>query len=55
MQTCPCDVDPFTPHFSIVKLGFTGVLIFLIFARKLLYSKTGVYRGINLSILALKH
>ena len=30
--TCPCNEDPFTPHFYIVKLGFTGVLFFLIFA-----------------------
>ena len=28
MQTCPCNVDPLTPHFYIVKLGFTGVFIF---------------------------
>ena len=36
MNTCPCDVDPLTPHFYIVKLGFTGVFIFflLIFALK---------------------
>ena len=26
MQTCPCNVDPLTSHFYIVKLGFTGVL-----------------------------
>ena len=25
MLTCPCNVDPLTPHFSIVKLGFTRV------------------------------
>ena len=29
-----CNVDPLTPHFYIVKLGFTGVYIFLIFALK---------------------
>ena len=34
MQTCPFDVDLLTPHFYIVKLGFTGVFIFLIFALK---------------------
>ena len=34
MQTCPCNVHPLTPHFYIVKLGFTGVYIFLIFAPK---------------------
>ena len=26
--TCPCNVDPFTPYFYIVKLEFTGVYIF---------------------------
>ena len=31
MQTCPCDVDPLTTPFSIVKLGFTGVFIFSYF------------------------
>ena len=29
--TGPCDLYPLTPHFYIVKLGFTGVyIIFLI-------------------------
>ena len=29
--TCPCNVCPLTPHFYIVKLGFTGVyIIFLV-------------------------
>ena len=28
MQTCPCNIYPLTPHFYIVKLGFTGVYIF---------------------------
>ena len=33
--TCPCNIYPLTPHFYIVKLGFTGVYIFvLIFALK---------------------
>ena len=33
--TCPCNVHPLSPHFYIVKLGFTGVYIFfLIFALK---------------------
>ena len=32
--TYPCNVHLFTPHFYIVKLGFTGVYIFLIFALK---------------------
>ena len=35
MQTCPCNEDPLTPHFYIVKLGCTGVyILFLIFALK---------------------
>ena len=29
--TCPCNVDPLTPHFYIVKLGFTGVYIIFLF------------------------
>ena len=34
-KTCPCNEHPFTSHFYIVKLGFTGVyLFFLIFAPK---------------------
>ena len=32
--TCPCDLYPLTPNFYIVKLGCTGVYIFLIFALK---------------------
>ena len=34
MLTCLFNVDPFTPHFYIVKLVFTGIYIFLIFALK---------------------
>ena len=34
MITCPCDLYPLAPHFYIVKLGFTGVYIFLFFALK---------------------
>ena len=34
MQTCPCNVDPLTPHFYIVKLGCTGVFIFFYFCSK---------------------
>ena len=34
MQTCSCNEDPLTPHFYIVKSGFTRVYIFLIFALK---------------------
>ena len=29
--TCPCDLHPLTPHFYIVKLGFTGVYFFFLF------------------------
>ena len=32
--TCPCSLYALTPQFHIVKLGFTGVFIFLIFALK---------------------
>ena len=33
--TCPCYEDPLTPHFYILKPGFTGVhIFFLIFALK---------------------
>ena len=31
MITCPCNEDPFTPHFYIVKIGFTGVYIIYLF------------------------
>ena len=36
MLTCPCNVYPLTPHFYIVKLGFTGwgIHFFLFFALK---------------------
>ena len=34
MLTCLCNVDPITPNFYIVKLRFTGVYFFLIFALK---------------------
>ena len=29
--TCPCNEYPLTPHFYIVKMGFTGVYIFFLF------------------------
>ena len=32
--TCPCNEDPLTPHFYIVKQGFTGVFIFSYFCSK---------------------
>ena len=31
MQTYPCNLHPLTPHFYIVKLGFTGVYISFLF------------------------
>ena len=31
MLTCLCNVHPLTPHFYIVKLGFTGVYIIFLF------------------------
>ena len=31
MLTRPCIVDTLTPHFYIVKLGFTGVYIIFLF------------------------
>ena len=30
-KTIPCNEDPLTPHFYIVKLGFTGVYIVFLF------------------------
>ena len=30
-KTSPYNEDPFTPHFCIVKLGFTGVYIIFLF------------------------
>ena len=30
-KTSPCNEHPLTPHFYIVKLGFTGVYIFFLF------------------------
>ena len=35
-----CNVDPLTPHFCIVKLGFTGVYIFSYFCSKTLIVST---------------
>ena len=32
--TCQCNELPLTPHFCIVKMGFTGVYIFSFFALK---------------------
>ena len=33
-KTSPFNEDPLTPHFYIVKLGFTGVYIIFIFCSK---------------------
>ena len=33
-RTCLYNVDPFEPHFYIVKLGFTGVYIIFLFLLK---------------------
>ena len=33
-KTSPCNEYPLTPHFYIVKLGYTGAYFFLIFALK---------------------
>ena len=30
-KTSPCNEHPLTPHFYIVKVGFTGVFIFFLF------------------------
>ena len=39
MITCPCNLYPLTPHFYILKLGFTGVyVIFLLFLFALKHS-----------------
>ena len=34
MKTCPCNDYALTPHFCIVKLGFTRVFIFFLFVLK---------------------
>ena len=32
--TCPCNLYPRIPHFYITKLGYAGVILFLIFVSK---------------------
>ena len=32
MLTCPCDLDPLTPHFYIKTVFYRGIHYFLIFA-----------------------
>ena len=34
--TCPCNEDPLTPQFYIVKLGFTGYSFFFLFCSETL-------------------
>ena len=36
-KTSPCNEHPFTPHFYIVKLGFTGVYIIFLFLLQNIY------------------
>ena len=45
--TCPCDLYPLTPHFYIVKLGFTGVFIFLTCTQNLCFEQK--YKKYNFS------
>ena len=46
MLTCPCNVDPLTPHFYIVKLGFTGVyIIFALKHRLWVFVSTALFGG----------
>ena len=46
MQTSPCYEYPLTPHFYIVKLGFTGVyLIFALKHRLWVHVRTASLRG----------
>ena len=33
-ETCPYNFDPLKPHFYIVKLGFTGYILFFLFLLK---------------------
>ena len=33
-KTCPCNKYPLIPHFYIVKLGYAGVYLFLLFLLK---------------------
>ena len=40
MLTCPCNEYPLTPHFYIVKLGFTFFLIFALKHRLWVLVKT---------------
>ena len=42
MLTCLCNVYPLTPHFYIVKLGFTGVYIFSYFCYVLSKNKKNI-------------
>ena len=44
MLTSLCNVDPLTPHFYIVKMGFTQVYIFSYFCSKIKIVGTRFYR-----------
>ena len=37
MLTCPCKVDPLTPHFHTEELGVRGYTYFLIYALNILF------------------
>ena len=54
MLTCPYNVDPLTPHFYIVKLGFTGVYIFSYFCSKT-YIVGARYNRLNEVVLTCTH
>ena len=48
-DTCLCNVYPLTPHFYIVKLGFTGVyIIFLLYPLQTVFA--GWYTVFTLSV-----
>ena len=54
MLTCPCNVDPLTPQFHIVKFGFTGVYIIFYFCSKTLIVGTHL-NSLNEVVLMCTH
>ena len=38
MRTHPCKLDPLELHFYIIKLGFTGVYMYIIFLIELIFA-----------------
>ena len=52
MITCPCDLYPLTPHFYIVKLGFTGVYKIFLFK---LYNIDCGYSFVTEEVLMCTH